>query len=490
MRLSQLAGWLKRRPLLCCLLVALVPRLAVALFRQTYYAADELFQYIEQAHRLVYHQGVVPWEFQVGMRSWLIPLALAVPMQLAHWLNPAPALGLAFIRATCCFASLTLVWCAVRWGQMAQGSRGAWAAGLLTALWPDLWLMAPHALEDAFAAYAMVPALYLASLYRQTPHSRYLLWSGFLLGLSFVLREQMAPAIAVIGIYLCWGRARNWAFAIGMALLPVLGAGLLDWFTWGQPFRSFWLSPYLNIVAGVAKDFGSAPPLYYFGEFFYAWLWSALLLLFLAWRGARKLPVAGWVALLIIVEHSLITHKEYRFVFPGVALLVPLAGIGLAGAWRPHAGPRNAILLAALLTGAYLSPPFFRLLAWQQHASVFYTKLATYKPCLVAITTVESGFWPVVTVFGAETRFTDATGLDEADAIVAVKGSPHIPAGFTQGACASPSRLPFRRPAPDMCFWTRPHAAVCHKTRAEPYVLVYPPAAKPYAIRDRLTDVP
>src|SRR4051794_31762554 len=31
---------------------------------------DEVFQATEQAHRLVFGYGLVPWEFQLGMRSW------------------------------------------------------------------------------------------------------------------------------------------------------------------------------------------------------------------------------------------------------------------------------------------------------------------------------------------------------------------------------------------------------------------------------------
>ena len=34
---------------------------------------DEIFQATEQAHRLVYGTGLVPWEFQVGIRSWILP---------------------------------------------------------------------------------------------------------------------------------------------------------------------------------------------------------------------------------------------------------------------------------------------------------------------------------------------------------------------------------------------------------------------------------
>ena len=38
---------------------------------------DEVFQSVEQAHRLVFGTGLVPWEFVYGTRSWVFPGALA-----------------------------------------------------------------------------------------------------------------------------------------------------------------------------------------------------------------------------------------------------------------------------------------------------------------------------------------------------------------------------------------------------------------------------
>ena len=45
---------------------------------------DEIFQASEQAHRLVYGTGLVPWEFQLGVRSWLLPGIIAALMELAR----------------------------------------------------------------------------------------------------------------------------------------------------------------------------------------------------------------------------------------------------------------------------------------------------------------------------------------------------------------------------------------------------------------------
>ncbi len=466
-----------------CLAAGLAPRLLNALVLRNFYAPDEIFQYLEQAHRLVFHGGFVPWEFQVGLRSWLIPLALAAPMAVMRWFTAAPLPGLLAVRVACCLASLSVVWCAVRLGAIYQGVRGAWLAGMLAAVWPDLWLMAPHPMEEAFAAYALLPAIYLAVLHRRDGRRRHVLAAGFLLGLSFALREQLAPAIAIAGIYLCSRQLRNWWLAVGMAALPVLAVGLLDWWSWGEAFRSFWMNFYLNLVVGIASGyFDSSSPLYFPLNLLLAWLWGAVVLVWLAWRGAKQFPVAGWVVLAILVEHSLITHKELRYIFPAVALAVPLAGIGLAGVWR-DGDVRGFAVVALLLAGPYASPVFYQTLRWQGSAFGFYCALAAHDPHEVAIEIWDRGFLPIMPVFGS-TRFTDATGAQFADAIVAPAGERNIPAGFRLGDCARQSWIAFRPRGPEVCFWTR--APVADESHARPFSLVYPPAARDFVIRDRL----
>jgi phosphatidylinositol glycan class B len=483
-------------PLIVSLGTALAIRLLVAVVFPNNYAPDEIFQYLEQAHRLVFGQGVVPWEFQVGLRSWLIPLLLAGPMALAHSVTPAPLAGLMLIRVLLCMASLPIVWCATKWGERFHGSRGAWTAGLLAAIWPDLWLMAPHPLEEALSADFLVPAIYLVEASRGQSSLRHVPQAGLLLGLAFALREQLAPAVAIAGIFLCGRDARRWLLAVSIAAIPVLCVGVLDWFTWGQMFRSFWMNIYLNIVLGVASHFfDSSPPTYYVLNLCYDWLWGALLVAYFAWQGGRKLPVAGLAALATIAVHCCIGHKELRFIFPATALLIPLAGVGLAGVCANKTLSRKAVLTVGLLTGPYLSPLLFMMVPWQDNSFRLYSALAAEHPCVVSVQTWDRGFLPIPTVFGGRTRFTGealnagVSGGIEADAIVAAEDDRSIPLGFTRQVCAKQSWIPFKPRNPDVCFWTRPVSS-CPAGPVAPLVLVYPPAAKPFTIRDRLTERP
>ena len=75
--------------------------------------ADEIFQVLEPAHRLVYGFGLVTWEFQLGVRSWLMPGLVAGMMELSRifgdgpdYYLPAVTVGLAAIGTIpvlCCF---------------------------------------------------------------------------------------------------------------------------------------------------------------------------------------------------------------------------------------------------------------------------------------------------------------------------------------------------------------------------------------------------
>ena len=63
--------------LLPVLALAFVVRAAIALCGDFVLHPDEIMQYLEPAHRLVFGNGVTYWEFFYGARAWLVPGVVA-----------------------------------------------------------------------------------------------------------------------------------------------------------------------------------------------------------------------------------------------------------------------------------------------------------------------------------------------------------------------------------------------------------------------------
>src|SRR3569623_3311275 len=90
---------------------------------------DEIIQSLEQAHRVVFGRGVLPWEFRDATRSWLFPGALAAIMKLVSVFSAAPIAYLAACATALSLLSLAPVWVAIRTALQPFGLRGALVAG-------------------------------------------------------------------------------------------------------------------------------------------------------------------------------------------------------------------------------------------------------------------------------------------------------------------------------------------------------------------------
>jgi hypothetical protein len=69
--------------LLAICVLAFAIRAAVMALLPSILHPDEVM-WLDQANRLVNHQGLVPWDFQTGERSWLWPGLMAGFMGLGH----------------------------------------------------------------------------------------------------------------------------------------------------------------------------------------------------------------------------------------------------------------------------------------------------------------------------------------------------------------------------------------------------------------------
>ena len=339
---GSIAEGTRRRldPALFVLLVlALVLRIPISLVT-VYHHADEVWQYIEPAYGLITGDWIRTWDIRLGIRSWLIPLVMVGPVWLGHALDPAGELHLVLPRMMMALGSLGTVWAG--WSLGSRISRThAIAAAFVAATWVDFAYFAPRTSSDTFSALAILPGLALLVRFRDSGRWSTALAGGFLLGLGFITRFPLGPALAIP--FLWAGRLdlrKAWLPLLSGAAGGVLCDVLANLAMGEPPLLWVYNNVLANVVANRSHDYGVETADWYLRVLAWEWQYIAIGLLPAMWLGARRYPMLAATALAVIAVHSAIGHKEYRFILLGVLLLVLLAAIGSVdlaqrfAAWR------------------------------------------------------------------------------------------------------------------------------------------------------------
>src|SRR5579863_3539170 len=124
--------------LLGVVLLAFALRVVPLLFVPSMNWGDEIFQTVEPAHRLVYGYGLVAWEFQVGMRSWLLPGVVAGVIEIARVFGDGPPYYLPAIAAAFGLLACAPVVCAFLWCRREFGLAAGFVAAAAVAVAPEL----------------------------------------------------------------------------------------------------------------------------------------------------------------------------------------------------------------------------------------------------------------------------------------------------------------------------------------------------------------
>jgi hypothetical protein len=312
---------------------------------------DEHFQTLEPASHVVYGFGWLSWEWTTGTRSWLIP-ALYMPLLWVFKLlgfngGPAPIIGCRVMMALLSTLMLGEFWVLLRESGFKRVASlialaffalspacAAWGAMTLSDCWAMifLWCAMPRVLRSIEKNGEEKSG--------ETTRDGYL--TGALLGLSFLARIQMALWPIGILLVLALRRPFPWKF-VRSAMLGYVGVmlfqGALDWVTWGSPFHSVIANIQKNLMENVASFYGTSPFYDYFQSVpkqlgVVAMLAIGLPVLWaLVMRRARfreREALIAVPALLYLLVHSAIAHKELRFMFPMIPALFYLMAWGLS----------------------------------------------------------------------------------------------------------------------------------------------------------------
>jgi GPI mannosyltransferase 3 len=319
-------------------------RVWLALDDHGIYWPDEIYQSLEQAHRLAFDTGFVPWEFRDGARSWLLPGAMAGLWRLAAALGVESSLTLVGLARLCMtLASGASIWLTARLAERLAGARAGWVAALVLSIFPLSVVLGYRALSETASA-PLVALSALCVLQRSRSGAAL---AGAAIALACLLRYQNGLFVPTFALWV-WSMQRGrgvLAFLTAGAACGLAG-GLLDWVTWGAPFHSLITYVRFNLVESGASTFGVAPFWFYARATWDSTGPPLLVFASLAAVGAARAPGLGLGAFVYVLAHSLVPHKELRFLLPALPALAALTGIGAERVYA--AGPRRVAWWGAL----------------------------------------------------------------------------------------------------------------------------------------------
>lgn len=312
---------------------ALLLFLIMAIFSVGFYHADEYFQILEFAqYKLELTKAKdLPWEFKEKIRP---TIQVYVVIGLTRFFNffgiENATLVLLIIRLLTAFFSWNIIKKLNNYFIKEYRFSNLWAKRLSICTF-FLWFV-PY-LSVRFSSENISGILLLFAFYVLTKKRTInnLLIFGALCGLMFFVRFQLAIVITTMYCWVLFVEKEKLSKVvisiISLFLVMCLGVFLDSHF-----YNEFTFTPYnyfyANIVEGVSANYGTSP---FYAYFIFIIVFAvppiSILLLFFLLKGileySNKLFV--WLVLIFVGVHSIIPHKELRFLFPIIYFFILIA---------------------------------------------------------------------------------------------------------------------------------------------------------------------
>ncbi len=296
-------------------------RLLFLLYSHHIYHPDELYQSVEIATRLVYGFGIIPWDYTYGLRSFTTPFLLAVPLFITKLFSNPPALGFLIIRIALALLSTTIIvggYLAIK--MLTKHPQLALVTAWGLAVWYELIYFSSRPLTENLSLISLSISLILVL----HPHKQRLFLAGIFLSAACLWRIQYSLPIALgFFLYKKFLNPPQYKPLISGFLCSVTVFALFDFFTYGFPLIHIYRNLELSFFSKISQLFGVLPFTTYYSALINTTGGLLLLIPFSAKAHKANITILK-LAIAVILLHSLIAHKEYRFILIAIPLLVIL----------------------------------------------------------------------------------------------------------------------------------------------------------------------
>ena len=340
------------------LALAFAARAAVALSGNFILHPDEMLQYLEPAHRLVFGNGVVVWEYFYGARSWLVPGAIACLLKLFDLAGLGqPGWYVGGVKLAFCAMSLLIPAGMYFFARRHFSETAARVALLGGAFWYELVVFAHKPMTEFVASYLLIGLLALcAGSLRRDGHgadtsgdtNRNLWLAALLAVLTAAIRMQYAPVALLLLAAVFFRTGRKIRLAAAAAAFFIL-VGLFDGATWDSGmFHSYIVNFRINMALGELRT-GESPVYQYLSWLGLAGGGLSLIFIAAAFGKLRRYWLLAALIAVTLLFHSFQSHKEYRFIFAVIPLWLLIGSDIAARIADGGSGPRVNMRLAAVI---------------------------------------------------------------------------------------------------------------------------------------------
>lgn len=360
-----------RIALVAIFVAGLIARGIIAPLTPGFVHPDEHQQYVEFPFGLVHGYNVQYWEQERGIRHYLYPGIVAAAIYVMDAVGASDPLVQSAVLRTALSGGVLLGLMLFAWRWLNTGkTAAAFCLALMAAASPDLIFMTTRTLSETAATIPLLLALWC---FEKRP-----LGAGLLLGAMFAIRLQCAffiPAIGLVAIGYDFSARPPWRQSLTLWLcvglvISLLIVGAIDYFTFGEWFHTARQSVQAQVVEDVASDFG-VEPWYYYLRMIASNVITASPLLLIALLVLHRYPLFSVPAIVFLLGHSLVGHKEFRFIWPLVPIFFLLVSLAFQQLWEQLETRAGRLSFAAIFALLFIAGGAWhaRLIQWRPEPS-------------------------------------------------------------------------------------------------------------------------